>query len=101
MFNTFFPDKYYNSTYSIDFHKYYEEGFRGIIFDIDNTLVTHGDPADERSQKLIKELKNMGFSVLFLSNNKEPRVKGFAEAVGGQYISSSCKSYGANCNSMH
>jgi len=28
----------------------------------------------------------MGYSVLFLSNNKEPRVKSFAEAVGGKYI---------------
>lgn len=86
MFNKFFPDLYYNSTYSIDFKGFYEDGYRGIIFDIDNTLVPHGDPADERSRMLISDLKDMGFSVLFLSNNKEPRVKSFAEAVGGQYI---------------
>lgn len=86
MFNSFYPDKYYKSTYAIDFKSYYDKGYRGIIFDIDNTLVTHGDPADERSIKLISKLKDMGFLVLFLSNNKEPRVKSFADAVGGLYI---------------
>ena len=44
-----YPGEYIDSTYSIDFDKLYKEGYRGIIFDIDNTLVTHGSPADERA----------------------------------------------------
>ena len=32
----FYPDEYLDSTYDIDFEKLYEEGIRGIIFDIDN-----------------------------------------------------------------
>lgn len=43
MFDRFFPDRYVASTYVIDFEKLYEEGYRGLIFDIDNTLVPHGD----------------------------------------------------------
>ena len=86
MFNCFFPDKYINSTYSIDFEALYNSGYRGIIFDIDNTLVTHGDPADERAIELISKLKEIGFRILFLSNNKEPRVKMFNDAVNCQYI---------------
>ncbi len=39
MFERFFPDRYVASTYVIDFEKLYEQGFRGLIFDIDNTLV--------------------------------------------------------------
>ena len=35
----FLPDEYYSSTYKIDFKKYYDMGYRGILFDIDNTLV--------------------------------------------------------------
>ncbi len=42
MFDMFFPDRYVASTYVIDFEQLYEEGYRGLIFDIDNTLVPHG-----------------------------------------------------------
>ena len=41
----FLPDEYYSSTYKIDFKKYYDMGYRGILFDIDNTLVRHNEPA--------------------------------------------------------
>ena len=49
MFRKFFPDVYMESTYKIDFQKLYEKGYRGVIFDIDNTLVPHGEPADKRA----------------------------------------------------
>ena len=49
MFDYFFPDRYIASTYVIDFEKMYEKGVRGLIFDIDNTLVPHGAPADKRA----------------------------------------------------
>ena len=81
-----YPGEYIDSTYSIDFDKLYKEGYRGVIFDIDNTLVTHGSPADERAIALFKHLKELGFSCLVLSNNKEPRVKSFAKQVGIKYI---------------
>ncbi len=42
MFDKFFPDRYVASTYVIDFEGLYKEGVRGLIFDIDNTLVPHG-----------------------------------------------------------
>ena len=86
MLEAFYPDQYISSTYKIDFQSFYDAGYRGIIFDIDNTLVCHGAPADKRSILLIQSLKNMGFGILFLSNNKEPRVKMFNDAVHAQYI---------------
>ena len=86
MLECFYPDLYMSSTYRIDFGRYYEKGYRGVIFDIDNTLVPHGAPADERSVTLIESLKEMGFGVVFLSNNKEPRVKLFNDAVKPRYI---------------
>ena len=75
-----------DSTYEIDFDALYREGYRGIIFDIDNTLVPHGAPADERAKKLFAHLKELGFSCCLLSNNKEPRVKMFNDGVQVQYI---------------
>ncbi|MCR5301326.1 MAG: EamA family transporter [Lachnospiraceae bacterium] len=75
----FYPDEYMDSAYDIDYRKLYEEGIRGIIFDIDNTLVMHDHPPDERSVKLLRMLSGMGFKILFLSNNKEGRVKSFRD----------------------
>lgn len=86
MFQSFYPDKYLDSAYTIDFEKEYDRGIRGVIFDVDNTLVPHGAPADERSIALFKNLKRLGIGTLLLSNNKEPRVKSFSEAVGSLYI---------------
>ena len=86
MLERFYPDLYLDSAYQIDFGEYYRKGYRGVIFDIDNTLVPHGAPADARSIELIGRLKEMGFGVVFLSNNKEPRVKMFNDAVHAEYI---------------
>ena len=81
-----YPGEYLDSTYSIDFDQLYKEGYRGIIFDIDNTLVPHGAPADERAISLFTHLKELGFHCMLLSNNKEPRVKMFNDAVRVNYI---------------
>ena len=86
MLERFYPDLCISSAYQINFEEYYKKGYRGVIFDIDNTLVPHGAPADKRSIALIGSLKKMGFGVVFLSNNKEPRVKMFNDAVHAQYI---------------
>lgn len=86
MFQKFYPDLYVDSTYQIDFDSLYRDGYRGLIFDIDNTLVTHGAPADERAKKLFAHLKETGFSCCLLSNNKEPRVKMFNDDVQVNYI---------------
>ena len=86
MFNKFFPDKYMASTYVISFEKLYKEGYRGVIFDIDNTLVPHGAPADERAKKLFARLEKIGFQSCLLSNNQEPRVKMFNQDIQTNYI---------------
>lgn len=86
MFARFYPDKDAEATYEIDFGTLYTEGYRGIIFDIDNTLVPHGEPADKRSIEFFKGLRSMGYKTVLLSNNKEPRVKGFADSVESPYI---------------
>lgn len=86
MFKTFYPDEYVASTYSIPFEELYKEGYRGLIFDIDNTLVMHGAPADERAKMLFARLKELGFACCLLSNNQEPRVTMFNEDIQVHYI---------------
>ncbi len=86
MFNMFFPDRYVASTYVIDFEQLYSEGYRGLIFDIDNTLVPHGAPADKRAVALFERLKKIGFCCCLISNNQEPRVKMFNQDIQVDYV---------------
>ncbi len=86
MFEQFYPDVWIDSAYGIDYEKMYDRGIRGLIYDIDNTLVPDGAPSDERSRKLLAELRDIGFSCCLLSNNKEERVNMFNRDVGAMYI---------------
>ena len=81
MLKAFYPKEYLDSTYDIDFESFYKKGYRGVIFDIDNTLVPHGEPADERAIAFFQKLSDLGYKSILLSNNKEPRVKMFFDKV--------------------
>lgn len=98
MFRCFFPDEYVDSTYVIDFDRLYQEGYRGLIFDIDNTLVPHGAPADARAIALFEHLKELGFGCCLLSNNQRKRVSSFNDAVGVNYIENAHKPSVRNYN---
>ena len=86
MIEKFYPSLYRNSTYQIDFQHLQEKGFRGVIFDIDNALVPHNAPVDDRAKQLFQTLHKMGWQTCLISNNKEERVKPFAQAVESNYI---------------
>lgn len=86
MLQRFYPDHEMDSAYEIDYEELYRRGYRGVIFDIDNTLVPHGAPADDRATALFERLRRIGYGTMLLSNNKEPRVKLFHDGVGSPYI---------------
>ena len=70
MLERFYPDVYLDSAYEIDYEGLYKQGYRGVIFDVDNTLVPHGAPADERSIALFERLRSIGYeSMLRLIEN--------------------------------
>ena len=81
MLERFYPDRMADSAYGIDYEELYGRGYRGIIYDVDNTLVEHVAPATKRAVELFERLHGIGFSAVLLSNNREPRVKSFAEDV--------------------
>jgi len=87
----FYPREWVESVYQIPWDSWYEKGIRGVIFDIDNTLVPHGEPADEQIIALLDKLHGMGMKTCLVSNNKEPRVAPFAGLVHSPYISSAQK----------
>lgn len=94
MLEMFYPDEYLDSTYNIDFEEWYQRGYRGILFDIDNTLVPHGAPADDRAKVLFERLRSIGFQCCLISNNQLPRVKPFADEVGAMFLEDAHKPSG-------
>lgn len=86
LLSPFYPSAMVSSAYDIPYEELYKKGFRGLIFDIDNTLVLHGEPWDQASRLLFERLRRIGFHALVLSNNKEERVRPFAEGVGCAYL---------------
>jgi hypothetical protein len=86
MLRRFYPKRIADSAYAINYQSLYKEGYRGIIFDIDNTLVEHGADADQRAIDLIASLKKIGFKICLISNNKEERVSRFNREIQVHYI---------------
>ena len=86
MFKKFYPTIYAESAYIVDFQTLYEKGYRVLILDVDNTLVPHGAPADERAVAFFQKVQGIGFRTCIISNNHEPRIKPFAEKVGSSFI---------------
>ena len=86
MYQSLFPREDYDSAYDIDFYAYYNKGYRGILFDVDNTLVEHGQPVTIRAIELFARLREAGFKTCIISNNKEYRVKPLADALESYYV---------------
>ena len=74
-----------SSVYEMDWEKL-ALTYRGVIFDIDNTLVPHGAPADDRAKELFSRLHGLGMKTALVSNNGEERVRPFAEKVESIYL---------------
>ena len=86
MLRAFYPCEYVESAFDIDYQKLYELGYRGVIFDIDNTLVPQDAPATEETEEFFRMIHALGFRTCVISNNTEERVKPFAERAGSEYV---------------
>ncbi|MBP3228314.1 MAG: YqeG family HAD IIIA-type phosphatase [Bacteroidaceae bacterium] len=81
-----FPHGYADSVLAIDYARLHDMGIRGLIFDIDNTLVPHGGDATAEVEALFRRLHAQGFRTLLLSNNSEARIRHFNRHIGTRYI---------------
>lgn len=64
---------------------------RQTLFDIDNTLVHHGDDSNPKVDKLFFELNNMGFKCVMVSDNNEERILRFIKNIDALYIAEAGK----------
>ena len=74
------------SVFDIDYQSLYDKGFRGLLFDIDNTLVHHGDDSTPEIDALFEKIHSIGFRTLMLSNNSEERILRFLKNIDSEYI---------------
>lgn len=82
-----FPKQSANCVHDIDYDKLWADGIRGLIFDIDNTLVTFDIPEPtEQIMTLLADLTQKGFGICLLSNNSEARVKSFCQNLNYPHI---------------
>ncbi|ATP41217.1 YqeG family HAD IIIA-type phosphatase [Solibacillus sp. R5-41] len=87
MYNFLLPDEYVNSVLDITPEKLLQQGIRGIITDLDNTLV-EWDRADATDELVnwFESMREAGISIIIASNNNEERVRHFAEPHGIPFI---------------
>lgn len=92
MFERFFPNAFYETIFEVDYHKLQDEGIRGLMFDIDNTLVPFDvvHPTGEVI-KLFTKLATDGFKICLVSNNSQTRVLRFNEKLKVFAISKALK----------
>lgn len=86
MFRRFYPYEYADSVFVLDYEKIFRRGFRGIIFDIDMTLVPHGEDSTPQIDALFKNIHAAGLKTLLLTNNDAARVKRFIKNIDTPYI---------------
>lgn len=76
------PCAFSDSVHHIDYQALWREGFRALIFDIDNTLEVFDTKTPSKATlKLLSRLKTYGFKVCLLSNNSLERVRVFNEGL--------------------
>ena len=78
----FYPDIYAESVKHIDFTAIKNRGIKAILFDIDNTLATYGEPTPNvEIVDLMQSLECSGFELVFISNNSKQRVDTFIDGL--------------------
>lgn len=82
MIKKLYPTMYIKSIYEIDIEQLKEQGIKGIIFDIDNTLVPY-DEVEPNNEiiRLFEKLIANKFKITLVSNNTRDRVVKFNEKL--------------------
>ena len=100
MLKNFYADAYFNNINDISPEFLMERGIKGIILDIDNTLIGHDVPIpDEKTLAHLRNYESKGLKLCVVSNNTYERVKNFTEKIGvGYFVHKALKprAYGYN-----
>jgi HAD superfamily (subfamily IIIA) phosphatase, TIGR01668 len=76
------PDAVYESLFEVDLEDLKARGIRGLIIDLDNTLIAFGHgQVTEQARRWVAEARAMGFRLCLTSNALSGRVRYFAQML--------------------
>lgn len=82
MFKRFFPMEYVENVNVIDYTRLKENGIKGLIFDLDNTLAPFDvKKPTEKIKVFLNQLETQGFKICLVSNNQGKRVEIYNEEL--------------------
>ncbi|MGB9814080.1 MAG: YqeG family HAD IIIA-type phosphatase [Thermovenabulum sp.] len=83
MINFLMPDIFIKDIYELDFEILKEKNIKGILIDLDNTLLPwNSSNIDEKLTQWLLNAKQMGFKFCIISNNRASRIKECAKKLG-------------------
>jgi HAD superfamily phosphatase (TIGR01668 family) len=92
MLKNFIPTYHAISVYEIPIDFYRLIGVKNILIDLDNTLGCYRDAHPSRqASELTASLREAGYRVIIISNNKGPRVSGYADNLNVPFLNSARK----------
>ncbi|MCK5812540.1 MAG: YqeG family HAD IIIA-type phosphatase [Clostridiales bacterium] len=81
--NYYIPDYITKNIFTLDYEKLIKSGIKGILIDIDNTLVPmHTIHPTKQSIEWVSRMHKLGFKVCILSNAKHERADLFKSELG-------------------
>ncbi len=90
------PTHVYESIYDIDFGHLYDQGFRNLFFDVDNTLISYTDSnVSLQCMNLFNSIQAMGFDhiILVSNNSSSDRIEKVAKNLDLPAVSFACKPF--------
>ena len=95
MLERWYPTAHVPSVFAIDYEKLSALGYKGILFDIDNTLVHHGDDSTPEVDALFRHIHSLGLKTLLLSDNSAVRIERFNRNIRTLFIAAGPAPYWA------
>ena len=97
MFEMFYPHTVAENVFKLDEKFYASNNIKGVIFDIDNTLVTSDTVTPPKEiLEYFAFLENLGIKIAIVSNNYKERVEGFCKDLPYIWVARAWKPFKKN-----
>ena len=101
MFQKFYPHREAKNVFELDEKFFSSNNIKGVIFDIDNTLVTHDTVTPPKEiLDYFQFIEKLGIKIAIVSNNHKERVDGFCKELNYPYIARAWKPFKKNLSKI-
>lgn len=91
MLQNYYPGAYAPDVFSINYQWLFDQGYRGILFDVDNTLVHHNADSTPEVDALFRHIHAIGLKTVLVSNNSPARLERFMKNIDSCYVADADK----------